>query len=86
MGSEYPDAEADVGFDAESEPVAPRAPSTRGFQSDTGSRSFGNDARRPAANGTAPNRQLARPSATMDRPRRPAAPATDQMDDEDLPF
>ncbi len=86
MGGEYPDAEADVGFDAEPEPVAPRAGSNRGFQSDTGSRSFGNDTRRPAANGTAPNRQPARPSATMDRPRRPVAPAADQMDDEDLPF
>lgn len=86
MGGEYPDVEADVGFDAEPEAAAPRGGSTRGFQSDNGRGSFGNDARRPAANGTAPNRQPARPSATMERPRRPVAPPADQMDDEDLPF
>jgi single-strand DNA-binding protein len=83
-GGDY--ADADVGFEPEPEPVAPRAPVNRGFQSDTGSRSFGNDARRPAANGVAPNRQPARPSATMERPRRPALPANEPMDDEDLPF
>jgi single-strand DNA-binding protein len=77
----------DVPYDAEPEPVAPRTAANRGFQSDAPSRGFQNDAsRRGPANGNVPGRPAARPSATMDRPRRPVAPAEEPMDDEDLPF
>ncbi len=82
MSGDYGDN--DVQYDAEPEPVAPRA-ANRGFQSDAPSRGFQSDTRRGPANG-APARQPARPSTTTDRPRRPSLPANDQMDDEDLPF
>lgn len=76
--------DSDMGYEAESEPVAPRAPVNRGFQRDTPDRGFQSD-RRAQTNG-APARQPARPSATMDRPRRPSVPQDEPMDDEDLPF
>jgi single-strand DNA-binding protein len=84
QGSDYGDNDIPYDVEPEPEPVAARpAPA---------SNRFGNEAAAPArrapvnSGSNVPQRQPARPAPANDRPRRPAAPANDPMDDEDLPF